>query len=68
MVIVSDPSEKTGGIKAELGLSLMSLKDTHIAVTEKYLNGKDLARYAELLCREDRFHRIVDDVKKDRWR
>ncbi|RKX79274.1 MAG: hypothetical protein DRP70_03365 [Spirochaetes bacterium] len=68
LVIVSDPSEKTGGIKAELGLSLMSLKDTHIAVTEKYLNGKDLAGYAELLYREDRFHRTVDDVKKDRWR
>ncbi|RKX70167.1 MAG: hypothetical protein DRP60_15960 [Spirochaetes bacterium] len=68
LVIVSDPSEKTGGIKAVLGLSLMTLKDTHIAVTDKYMNGKDLAAYAEMIHREDRFHRTVDDVKKDRWR
>jgi len=68
LVIVSDPSEIFGGFKAELGLSLMSLKDTHIAVTDKYHNGKDLAMFAERLHREDRFHRTVDDVKRDRWR
>jgi len=68
LVIVMDPSDNPGGMKAELGLNLGSLRELHVAVTEKFMNGKDLAQYAASLLREDRFHRTVDDVKKDRWR
>jgi deoxyxylulose-5-phosphate synthase len=68
LVVVTDPSDKSGGMKAELGLELNSLRELHVAVTEKCMNGKELALYAAALLREDRFHRTVDDVKKDRWR
>jgi len=68
LVIVADLSSETGGFKAELGLSLMSLEEIHIAVTQVKMNGKELAEYASALHREDRFHRTVDDVRKDRWR
>jgi len=67
LVVVMDPSDTPGGMKAELGLTLGSVRELHVAVTEKYMNGRDLAQYAASLLREDRFHRTVDDVKKDRW-
>ncbi|MCK5736627.1 MAG: hypothetical protein KAH21_09120, partial [Spirochaetaceae bacterium] len=68
LVVVSDPSDSSGGLKSDLGLFLMSLRETHIAIPGKKLNGKALAEYAVALHREDRFLRTVDDVKKDRWR